>query len=50
MQWHCLEESSGQWIVNTDQNHLVLASGKPAPQKISSIEGPGYNQITALKT
>ena len=33
IQWRCLEESSGQWIVNTDQNHIVLASGKLVYQK-----------------
>ena len=29
----CLEES-GHWLENVDQNHLVLASGKPELQKM----------------
>ena len=31
-------EKNGQWLENVDQNHLVLASGKPIKQKTSMFE------------
>ena len=32
-QQHWLEES-GQWLVNVDRTHLVMANGKPVPKKL----------------